>query len=122
MIERIEEMPAGTLGLRASGKLTRADYRDALEPALKEAVESGEARVLFVITGYQGLEGGAVLEDVKTGLEVELRNRSAWKRLAVVTDADWIAKAMQLFGWLVPGELATYGMDELDEAKRWVAA
>ena len=33
MIERIEEMPAGKMGLRASGKLTREDYRDVLEPA-----------------------------------------------------------------------------------------
>jgi hypothetical protein len=27
MIERIEDMPAGTVGLRASGKLIRDDYR-----------------------------------------------------------------------------------------------
>ncbi len=32
MIERIEGMPAGTIGFRASGKLNRADYRDVLEP------------------------------------------------------------------------------------------
>lgn len=33
-IERIEGMSAGTVGLRASGKLTKADYTDVLEPAL----------------------------------------------------------------------------------------
>lgn len=27
MVERIEEMPPGTVGFRASGKLTRDDYR-----------------------------------------------------------------------------------------------
>jgi len=32
MIERIEDMPAGTVGLRASGRLTREDYRKVLEP------------------------------------------------------------------------------------------
>ena len=36
MIERME-MPAGVIGLRATGKLTRGDYRQALEPALREA-------------------------------------------------------------------------------------
>jgi len=47
MIERIEEMPAGTIGLRASGKLSREDYQQVLEPALREGVESGELRLLF---------------------------------------------------------------------------
>jgi hypothetical protein len=27
VIERIDDMPAGTIGLRASGKLSRDDYR-----------------------------------------------------------------------------------------------
>jgi hypothetical protein len=27
MIERIDDMPAGTIGLRASGKLSREDYQ-----------------------------------------------------------------------------------------------
>ena len=34
MIERIEGMPGGTIGLRASGKLSKADYTEVLEPAL----------------------------------------------------------------------------------------
>ena len=37
MIERIAEMPPGTIGLRAAGKLTVEDYREVLEPALQEA-------------------------------------------------------------------------------------
>jgi hypothetical protein len=32
MIERIEDMPAGTIGLRASGKLTREDYQELSSP------------------------------------------------------------------------------------------
>lgn len=122
MVERMEDVPAGVIGLRASGRLTRDDYRDVLEPALKEAVVSGEARVLFVLPDFDRLEAGAWIEDVKTGFEVEIKNRSAWKKLAVVTGVDWIAKAMHLFAWAMPGELAVYEMEELEEAKAWVAA
>jgi hypothetical protein len=32
MVERIDDMPAGVVGFRASGKLSRADYRDVMEP------------------------------------------------------------------------------------------
>jgi hypothetical protein len=35
---------------------------------------------------------------------------------------DWVTKATRLFAWAMPGELAVYGMDQLDEAKEWVAA
>jgi hypothetical protein len=122
MIERIDDVPAGVIGLRASGKLTKDDYVNVMEPALKEAVDTGDARVLFVLPDFDGLEPEALFEDVKTGLRVELKNRSAWKKLAVVSGVDWVAKSMRLFAWAMPGELAVYEMDQLVEAKSWVAS
>jgi hypothetical protein len=53
MIERIDDMPAGTIGFRAKGKLTRDDYRNVLEPVLREAAESGEIRMLFSLTAFE---------------------------------------------------------------------
>jgi hypothetical protein len=122
MVERIEGMPAGTIGLRASGKLSRADYRETLEPALREGVKSGELRLLFVLTSFDGLEAGAVPEDVKTGLEAWFGHHSAWKRFALVTDVDWVARAMHMFAWLTPGDVMICPLDGLEEAKAWVAA
>jgi hypothetical protein len=120
MIERIEEMLPGTVGLRASGKLSREDYREVLEPVLREAVESGELRLVFVLTDFEGLEPGAWIEDVKTGLGVWVRDHSAWKRFALVTDVEWVAKAMRAFAWMAPGEVSVYRLDQLEEAKGWV--
>lgn len=121
MIERIEEMPPGVLGLRASGKLSREDYREILEPALREAVEGGGIRLVFVLTDFDGLEHGAWIEDMKTGLNAWVREHSSWRRFALVTDVEWVARAMRLFAWMAPGEVRTYGSAELDEATRWVA-
>jgi hypothetical protein len=122
MIERLGEMPDGVIGLRGSGRLTKEDYTDVLEPALKEATGSGEARVVFLLESFDGLEAGALLEDLKTGLRTEFSNRKAWRRLAVVTDVDWVEKAMELFAWAMPGELKVFDdLDELDEAKEWTA-
>ena len=56
MVERMDDVPAGVIGLRASGKLTKEDYTEVLEPALKEAMDSGEARVIFVLTDFDGLD------------------------------------------------------------------
>ncbi len=121
MIERIEDVPAGIVGLRASGKLTKDDYRDVLEPALKEATDSGKARVLFVLPDFDGLEPGAWIEDVKTGVRTEITNRSAWKKLAFVSGVEWVSKSTRMFTWAMPGELRVFEMDELEQAKSWVA-
>jgi len=121
MVERIEDMPAGTIGLRASGKLTRDDYRDVLEPALKEGIDSGELRLLFVLTDFDGLAAGAVPEDIKTGLSAWFGHHSAWRRFALVTDTEWVAKAMHMFAWMTPGDVMIRDLDGLDEARVWVA-
>jgi hypothetical protein len=28
-----------------------------------------------------------------------------WKRIALVTDLEWMIQLIQLFGWMTPGEL-----------------
>jgi hypothetical protein len=121
MIEPIEGMPAGTIGLKSSGKLSRGDYRDVLEPALNQGFQSGELRLLFVLSDFEGLEPGAWIEDMKTGLGAWVRHHSAWKRFALVTNVEWVVKAMHLFSWLAPGEVAVYKLAEVEEAKSWVA-
>jgi hypothetical protein len=121
MIERIEQMPAGVIGLRAQGKLSKGDYVGVLEPALREGVESGELRLVFLLTGFDGLEPGAWPEDFKTGLRTWLRDHAAWRRFALVTDSEWVAKAMRMFAWLAPGEVEVFEPEALEQAKRWAA-
>lgn len=121
MIERIEGMPAGTIGLGGNGKLSVGDYRDVIEPALKEGIDSGEMRLLFSLTDFQGLEAGAWIEDMKTGLGTWIRHHDAWKRFALVTDVEWVAKSMRVFSWMAPGEVEVFDLAGLEDAKAWVA-
>jgi hypothetical protein len=121
MIERIYEMPAGTVGFRASGKLTRADYRDVLEPVLREAANAGEIRMLFVLTEFDGLEPAAWWDDVKTGLGLGIGHHSAWKRSAIVTNVSWVGKAFEFFAFMTPGEVKVYDLAHEEDARTWVA-
>ncbi len=122
MVKRIDEMPAGTIGFRASGKLTPEDYTEVLVPTLREAVEAGEVRMLFVLTDFEELEPRAWLEDAKTGLELGFLKHSAWKRSAIVTDVEWVAKSFRLFAWMTPGEVKIFELGQEAEARDWVAA
>jgi len=114
-------MPAGTIGFRASGKLTVEDYREVLVPGLQEAVDSGEVRMLFVLSDFDELEPKAWLEDAKTGLELGFLKHSAWRRSAIVSDAEWVKKAFRMFAWMTPGEVKVYELGEEAEAKDWIA-
>ena len=122
MIEPLDDMPPGTIGFRATGHVTRDEYRDVLLPAMRAAAEAGEVRLLFAVgPGFEEFEPGALLEDTKTGLTLGLGHLSAWRRTAIVTDVEWIAKASHMFAWMAPGELLVRDLDGLGEAKRWVA-
>jgi hypothetical protein len=121
MVERIEEMPAGTIGFTVVENLTADDYREQIEPALAEAAEAGDVRLLFEIGDNFGMDAGAVIEDAKTGLKLGIGHMKAWNRTAIVTDVDWIRKAIKAFGFMAPGEVRVFALAELGAAKVWVA-
>lgn len=121
MVERIEDMPAGTIGFKVIEELGTDDYREQIEPALAAAAEAGDVRLLFEIDAGFGMDAGAVIEDAKTGLKLGLGHMKAWKRTAIVTDVEWIRKAIKAFGFMAPGELRVFEPAELGAAKVWVA-
>jgi SpoIIAA-like len=122
-IERLDDVPNGVLGFRVGGTLTKPDYTDVLIPALQAAIQGGEGLRLVVVIeqDFERIEPGALWQDLKTAVGYELRHHSAWKRTAVVSDTDWIARTSQAFGWLAPGELCVFGRGELDAAVAWAA-
>jgi hypothetical protein len=110
-------MPPGTIGVEAVGKVTEEDYRQVLAPALADALERREVRLLYVLGAeFDSFSPGATWEDTK----LWARHLKGWERVAVVSDADWLEHAVNVFGWLVPGEVKVFETDELDEAKAWL--
>jgi hypothetical protein len=121
MVEVIADMPPGTLGFRVAGRLTREDYVEVLVPPLREAVEAGERlRVLYAIGPELHMEPAAVWEDLKLEIDLGIKHRDAWERIAVVTDLDWLWRAFELFSWMVPGEMRLFHESELEQAKAWL--
>jgi stage II sporulation SpoAA-like protein len=122
MIERLSDMPPGTLGYRASGEIERKDYTDVLVPDLHAVIEAGEGlRTLYVIEDLDEIEPSALWADSKLGFDLGLRHHGAWVRSAIVTDVEWMARAARLFLWMIPGEARVFPVAELDAAKAWVA-
>jgi hypothetical protein len=122
MVERLTDMPEGTLGFRVTGDVERKDYDEVLVPELHRAMEAGSGlRTLYLIEGLDELEPGALWADSKLGYEMAVQHHDAWVRSAIVTDIAWMARASKLFLWMIPGEARVYPTAELAAAKAWVA-
>lgn len=122
MIEILPDMPAGVTGIRVSGHLTGDELR-GVRPVLGKVLADGrEIRVVEIIDDdYHGFGPGGLREDLKLGLGTVLPHRGAFTRIAIVTDKEWVARTLHAIAWLVPGELAVFGLDQLDAATQWAA-
>ena len=97
MVEVIPDMPPDTLGFRVSGRLARSDYVDEPVPPLQEGLEAGQR----LRVPYAHLESAAMGEDLKLDVDLGIKHRDAWERIAVVTDLNWLGGA---FALLMMGE------------------
>jgi SpoIIAA-like len=117
MIKELTDLPPGVIGFEISGTVHADDYRDVVLSAVQRAYASDEFRFVIVIPEFHGMTGGALWQDLKVGVE----HLHAWKRIALVTDIDWIRHATTLFGWITPGEVEVFPLARRDEAITWVA-
>jgi hypothetical protein len=122
MIERLQDMPEGTIGFEFAGDVTGEEYREVLEPPLEEAVEAGEVRLLLrTAADFDGMKLGARFEDAKANFRLGLAHRKAWKRVAIVTDSDWLRGSFRLWSHFVPVEMKIFTTAEAPDARTWVA-
>jgi hypothetical protein len=122
VIETLDPMPDGTIGFRATGHVTGDEYRDILLPSVRAAAEAGDVRMVFAVgPGFEKFDAGALAQDTRMGLTLGIAHRHVWKRTAVVTDVEWIVKAIHMFDWLTPGDVRVFDLDQLEDAKSWVA-
>jgi hypothetical protein len=117
VIKELSDLPPGVIGFEVADTLKAEDYRDVILPALERAAASGEVRFVVVIPEFHGMSGGALWQDLKVGIE-HLR---AWKRIALVTDIEWMNLMTTLFGWMTPGEVRHFPLGQRDEAIAWAA-
>ncbi len=119
MIAIIPDMPDDVVAVTATGKITDEDYRKVLVPAIEEKLKRHN-KISFLYhmgQGFAGLTAEAVWDDARVGM----RHLTSFRKIAVVTDVDWIVKAVKLFSFVIPALVRTFGNGGLEEAKAWVS-
>jgi hypothetical protein len=117
MITELSDLPAGVMGFEVTGTVRAEDYRDVVLPSLERAAAGGEVRFVVVIPDFHGMSGGAVWQDLKVGIE----HFRVWKRIALVTDIEWMDRMTSMFGWMTPGEVRHFPLAQRDDAIAWAA-
>ncbi|MGD8317208.1 MAG: STAS/SEC14 domain-containing protein [Myxococcales bacterium] len=119
MIEVMIDLPDRVLGLRARGEVTADDYKATVVPAIeKKLTRFHKARLLYVLGDeFEGYSGGAAWEDAKIGM----KHFTSFERIAVVTNVDWVERAVKAVGFALPGEVRVFDDDDLEEARHWIS-
>jgi hypothetical protein len=120
MIEIMPESEGSALALKATGKLTDADYKRVLIPKIEENIKQfAKARVLLYLPeGFAGWEAHAMWDDARFGV----RHRNDFEKLAVVGGARWVEWATKIGAHFMKGEVKTFPEVRLMEALDWVRA
>jgi hypothetical protein len=120
MLKQMRDMPIGTVGFEAIGKVEDDDFEDAVEPVLRAEIAAGRKIRLLYLLGpeLREYEGDTLAEEMKFAA----RHPTQYERVAVVSDEDWMRPALRALSFLMPGKAKGFRVSELDDAKTWLAA
>ena len=120
MIEQLQRFPKNVVAFAGRGQVTKADYVSTLIPVVEKAFASHERlRLYYELAGdFAGIAAGAMVEDFKIGMQ----HLARWERVAVVTDVQWIALAISLFSFLMPGAMKVFSTKEAHPARSWIVS
>ncbi len=120
MLKRMRDMPIGTVGFEAIGKVEDDDFEDTVEPVLRAEIAAGRKIRLLYLLGpeLREYEGDTLAEEMKFAA----RHPAQYERVAVVSDEDWLRPALRVLSVLVPGQLRAFPVARLAAAREWLAA
>lgn len=113
-------MPDNVVAVKATGKVTGEDYDKVLVPTIEDKLARyDKIRLLYQIgPDFEGFTAEAMWDDAKVGM----RHLTAFKKVAVVSDVEWINRAVRIFSFVIPSDVRIFGNDGFSEAKTWVTA
>ena len=118
MLQIIPNLPGHVIAVTATGTITAEDYESVLIPALEQAHKQyGKIRMLYRFESTLGdYTAGALWDDAKVGL----KHLAHFEKIALATDNRVIASSIKALGFLMPGEVRVFALDEMTAATAWI--
>ncbi len=116
MIELIDGLPRNVVGISVTGRVTKAECREILIPAIVRSLRWRDNIRLYYELGSRF--PGSGWDDLDLGFEHAAR----CERIAIVTDIAWVRLTVKAIRFLIPGEIRVFGTLEAAEARAWISA
>ncbi|MEO8439453.1 MAG: STAS/SEC14 domain-containing protein [Spartobacteria bacterium] len=117
-MHQITRNEGNLITVRASGKLTDADY-DRLVPACERLIEEmGSMRMLFLMEDFHGWEPGAAWDDLK----FSAGHAESVERVAIVGEKRWQAWLAKIGSFFLPERVRYFELSDLADAEQWIRA
>jgi len=119
MITLIPEIPDNVAAFKASGSVTKEDFENLVIPCVQAKVNTFHELnfILLLDTDLDNFTAGAWFQDVLLGL----KNIMEWNRAAIVTDQEGVQNFTNIFSVLMPGEVKSFPIEDLENAIFWCA-
>lgn len=102
--------------IRVLGRITRADYDQAVEPLQAFIDRHDQIRLLEIIERFEGFDASAIWP----GIKFDFKNLRHISHVAVVSDIGWLLPLSKAAGAVISTKLRTFDMEQIDEARRWI--
>ena len=110
------------LGIELSGKLDTDEMKIALDELESKSENIENGKMLYEIIDFHLPSLGAIAIEFSR-LPSMFGLIKKFDRAAVLTDKDWIQKASEIEGALLPGlEIKAFNRDQKEEAEAWLAS
>ncbi|OSP54669.1 hypothetical protein BV911_11495 [Pseudoruegeria sp. SK021] len=115
----LTDLPPDVIGISVRGVISAKDYHDTIVPLIERKLQDHpKVKCLYQIgPEFKSMTPGAVWSDARVGM----MNLSAFSKIAVVSDLEWIRHGTRVFAPLIPGRVHVFGNSEMAEARLWIS-
>ncbi|MDW3095530.1 MAG: STAS/SEC14 domain-containing protein [Gammaproteobacteria bacterium] len=108
------------IDIEFSGKLNSDDMKVALDDLLNSSKDIENGRMLYRLSDFNIPTLGALGVELSRIPEL-FRFVKKFDRIAVIVDKEWVKKATELEGAIIPGlKIKAFDLDEQTEAEKWL--
>ena len=109
------------LDIELSGKLNTEEMRIALDELASKSKDIENGKMLYEIIEFHLPSLGAIAVELSR-LPAMFGLIKKFDRAAVLTDKNWLKKASELEGLLIPGlEIKAFDRNQKEEAEAWLS-
>ncbi|MFK8183159.1 MAG: STAS/SEC14 domain-containing protein [Phormidesmis sp.] len=116
MIEYKQAIDNNVAEIAVEGKLTEADFDQAIEQMTADIEKHGQLRLLEEIRSFEGMDLMALWKDAQFGL----KHVNDFSHVAVVADVEWMRTISTAVGNVLSAEVKAFDRANIDAARNWL--